>query len=40
MIIVLFIFMLGMVAGYFLRPTINRFVRKLMEDIRNKDEDD
>jgi hypothetical protein len=38
--IVLFIFLLGMAAGYFLRPAINRGIRKLMDDIQNKRDDD
>jgi hypothetical protein len=38
--IVLFIFALGMAAGYFLRPAINRGVRKLMDDIRNNRDED
>jgi predicted PurR-regulated permease PerM len=35
---VLIFFLVGMVAGYLLRPAINRFVRKLMNDIRNNND--
>jgi hypothetical protein len=37
---ILIIFALGMVAGYFLRPAINRGIKKLMDDIRNNRDED
>ena len=37
---VLIILLVGMVLGYLLRPAIKRFVRKLMDDIRNNHDDE
>ena len=37
--IVLLIFVAGMLAGYFLRPAINRGIRKLMDDIRHDNDE-